>query len=91
MLWRHFREAVLVIPSLKSINFNPLAVEITTTRSVEVMTPRSRSLTSAASATAVWGQLNMPVRSARAAASASSDSVACSTTPLKSLSVRIAF
>ncbi len=47
-----------------------------------------RSFSSAASATPVCGQLNMPVRSARAAASASSSSVACSTTPSYRWSVR---
>ena len=56
--------------------------EITTTRWFERMTLRSTSFRRAASATPVWGQLNMPVRSARAASSASSDSLACSTTPL---------
>lgn len=45
------------------------------------MTPRSRSLVSADSATPVCGQLNMPVRSARAAASISSSSLASSTMP----------
>jgi hypothetical protein len=67
-----------------------LAVEITTTRSLERMTLRSTSLRRAASATPVWGQLNIPARSARAASSASSCSVACSTTPLNCCSVRIA-
>ena len=53
------------------------------------ISPRATSFSSAASATPVCGQLNMPVRSARAAASASSSSVACSTTPSKRCSVRI--
>jgi hypothetical protein len=38
----------------------------------------------------VWGQLNMPVRSARAAASISSSSVDSSTMPLVALSARMA-
>src|SRR5215831_12173026 len=73
-----------------SANLSPFAVEITTTRSLERTTLRSMSLRSAASATPVCGQLNMPVRSARAASSASSCSEACSTTPLKRCKVRMA-
>jgi hypothetical protein len=38
----------------------------------------------------VWGQLNIPVESDRAAASASSGSEACSTTPSNFLRVRMA-
>ena len=64
---------------------------MTTTRSCGLICPRSRSLISAASATPVCGQLNMPVRSARAEASASSASVACSTMPLYFCSARMAF
>src|SRR5258708_28066706 len=63
------------------MNLSPFAVEITTTRWPRVISPRATSLMSTASATPVCGQLNIPVRSARAAASASSDSVACSTIP----------
>ena len=73
-----------------SANLSPFAVEMTTTRSFERITLRSTSLRSAASATPVCGQLNMPVRSARAASSASSCSLACSTTPLNCWSVRMA-
>ena len=46
-------------------NLRPLAVETTTVRSEGAMTPRSRSLISAASATPVCGQLNMPARAHR--------------------------
>src|SRR5262249_8001562 len=73
-----------------SANLSPFAVEITTTRSWERITLRSTSLRRAARATPVCGQLNMPVRSARAASSASSCSEACSTTPLNRCSVRMA-
>ena len=53
--------------TLKSVNFRPFAVEITTTRSLAARSaPRATSLISTASATPVCGQLNMPVRSARA-------------------------
>ena len=51
---------------LNSVNFSPFAVEITMTRSPSRMSPRPTSFSSAASATPVCGQLNMPVRSARA-------------------------
>ena len=73
------------------MNFRPLAVDTTTTREPASIRPCSRSLMRAAKATPVWGQLYMPVRSARAAASASSASEACSTMPRCRCSVRIAF
>eukprot|EP00955_Chlamydomonas_euryale_P022449 237259-Chlamydomonas_euryale.AAC.7 len=71
-------------------NLSPCAVDTTTVRSLFPMTPRSRNLMSAASATPVCGQLNIPVRSARAAASISSSSVASSTTPSVACSARMA-
>ena len=46
--------------TLDWVNFRPWAVEMTTVRSLGAMTPRSRNLIRAASATPVWGQLNMP-------------------------------
>ena len=64
--------------------------ETTTTRSFFPMTPRFASFSTAASATPVCGQLYIPVRSARATASASSSSVACSTTPFVARSTRTA-
>ena len=48
--------------TLKSVNFRPLAVEITTTRSSVAISPRATSFSSAASATPVCGQLNSPVQ-----------------------------
>ena len=54
------------------------------------MVPRAASFSSAARATPVWGQAKAPSRSARAAALASSDSVASSTTPSNAFSTRIA-
>ena len=56
-------------------------MEMTTTRSLGFTTPRAASFSSAASATPVCGQAKAPERSARAAASASSCSLACSTRP----------
>jgi hypothetical protein len=73
---------------LKSENLSPWAVEITTTRSPLLTTPRAASFSSAASATPVCGQVNRPARSARAAASASSCSLACSTMPSSASSAR---
>ena len=64
--------------TLDCANLSPSAVDTTTVRSPGAMNPRSRSLVSAATATPVCGQLNMPVRSA---ASMSSSSVASSTMP----------
>ena len=55
--------------------------ETTTTRSLRRISPRATSFRRAARATPVWGQLNRPVRSACWAASTSSCSLACSTTP----------
>ena len=63
---------------------------MTTTRSDFLMVPAAINFSSAAKATPVCGQLNMPVLSARAAASASSVSLACSTTPSYSFKLRIA-
>jgi hypothetical protein len=51
------------------------------TRSLFRITPRATSFSIAASATPVCGQLNRPVRSARAHDSAISSSLACSTIP----------
>ena len=50
---------------LACVNFRPWAVLTTTTLSSLPMVPLSRSLARAASATPVWGQLNMPAGSGR--------------------------
>ena len=65
-------------------------MEITITRCPASICFRATSFFSTASATPVCGQLNMPVRSASAAASASSCSLACSTMPSYFCSARIA-
>ena len=72
---------------LNSVNVSPRAVLTTTTRSSGAMVPAFTSFSSAANATAVWGRLYIPVASARAAVSASSSSVACSTTPFVARSI----
>ena len=56
-----------------------------------MISPRAASFSSAASATPVCGHVNRPLRSARAEASASSASVAISTTPSNARSARTAF
>src|SRR6478609_282301 len=76
--------------TLNSVNLRPLAVETHTTFSPFLMTLRLTSFARTARPTAVCGQVYMPVRSARAAASHSSSSLACSTMPLSSSSAKMA-
>ncbi len=79
--WSHPSSVDSWYPTLKSVNFRPWAVLITTVLSLDLITPRLISLVSTARATPVWGQVNIPVKSACAAAAANSFSVACSTIP----------